>query len=737
VLALASALVGATVGAELQHQLESTSGNPLFVGELLGALVGEGSVELVDGRAELEAQSLPASLRVTILRRVGLLGDRTLSMLRVASVLGTTFSLANLATVSRRPVAELMEELLEARAAGVVEEAGALLRFRHALIRDALYTDLPESARAALHAEAARLLAAAGAPRLLVAEQFSLGASPGDREAASWLQETARESLLRAPQSAVALLERAVELAERGDPQRDELLAELADALVWSRRPRDGHALAAELLARGTTLSTRERARETVVRGLWLDARLGKLLEHVDRWLDSGELTGAARGRGLADAAMAAVFNGDAARAESMAREALELGESLGDDAIVFQALMAFGPVLNRSGRKDEQLAVAERTVAIATRGENPDPARFHAHFVLALALEGNGRLDEAETMFKTGMRVGEELGTVWHLPLYQAGLAALHCNMGRWDEALVEAETALTIGEEVGTRLGMVVCTAVAALIRVHRDDLVAAERLLSLAQGEIDRAGPQWGSYWAIVASAQIVEAHGDRTAALAGLRDDWAALAGSPGLQVSLGTDLVRLALAAGELELARSIAATVQSHARDMNASSAQGSALLCQGLVDGDSGMLAGAVAEFRASGWLPHVAVACEETATALARDDDLAAARPLFEEALAVYERLEARRDSARALATMRSFGIRRGSRAAHRRALKGWGSLTPTESDVVRLTVAGLTNREIGERLFISRRTVQTHLSHVFTKLEISTRVELAPAAATNRPA
>src|SRR5215218_4302770 len=464
VVALASAVLGATVGAKLEQQLESTGGNALFVRELIGALVEEGSVQLVDGRAELEAQSLPPSLRVTILRRVGLLGDRALSVLRVASVLGATFSLANLATVTRRPTAELMEELLKARAAGVIAEAGPLLRFRHALIREALYTDLPESARQALHVEAARLLAAAGAPRLLVAEQFSLGASPGDREAVSWLREAARESLLRAPQSAVALLERAVELAERGDPARDELLAELADGLVWSRRPRDGQALAEELLARSTSRSARERARETVVRGLWLDARLGEVLEHIDRWLDSGELTGAARGRGLADAAMAAAFNGDVARAESMAREALELGESLGDDAIVFQALMALGPVLNRSGRKDEQLAVAERTVEIATRGENPDPTRFHAHFVLALALESSGRLDEAETMFKTGMRVGEELGAVWHLPLYQAGLAELHCHVGRWDEALVEAETALTIGEEVGTRIAMVVYEALGA---------------------------------------------------------------------------------------------------------------------------------------------------------------------------------------------------------------------------------------------------------------------------------
>jgi DNA-binding CsgD family transcriptional regulator len=77
----------------------------------------------------------------------------------------------------------------------------------------------------------------------------------------------------------------------------------------------------------------------------------------------------------------------------------------------------------------------------------------------------------------------------------------------------------------------------------------------------------------------------------------------------------------------------------------------------------------------------------------------------------LDIYERLDARRDTARTLAAMRSCGLRRGSRAAHRRALKGWDALTAMENDVMRLTVEGLTNRQIGERLFISRRTVQTH--------------------------
>jgi DNA-binding CsgD family transcriptional regulator len=541
--------------------------------------------------------------------------------------------------------------------------------------------------------------------------------------------------MLRAPQSAVALLERAAELAEGGDPARDELLAELAEGLVWCRRPSAGEALAAELLERNTDPEVRERARATVVRGLFLDGRWSELLAHVERWLEAGGLTDGARARRLADAAFAALLCGELSRAESMALEALEIGESLGDDAAVFQALWALGPAHNLRGRKGEELAASERALAIATHGENPDLARFHPHFAVALGLEANDRQADAEQMFQTGMRVREELGTVWDLPMYQAGLAELHCQMGKWDEALVEADTGITISEEVGTRFGIALCAAIAALIGVHRDDLAAADRLLSLARETIDRAGPQWGSYWTTLAAAQLADAHGDRRTAVAVLRDAWVAHEHSPGLQVYLGTPLVRLALAAGEPALARSVAATVQSNAREMDASSATASALLCVGLAEGDSESLVRAVDEFRASGWSPYLAVACEETATALARTDDRTAARPMFEEALTIYERLGARRDSARALATMRSFGMRRGSRAARRRALKGWESLTPMESEVVRLTVDGLTNREIGERLFISRRTVQTHLSHVLTKLDISTRVELAAAAARHR--
>jgi DNA-binding CsgD family transcriptional regulator len=71
------------------------------------------------------------------------------------------------------------------------------------------------------------------------------------------------------------------------------------------------------------------------------------------------------------------------------------------------------------------------------------------------------------------------------------------------------------------------------------------------------------------------------------------------------------------------------------------------------------------------------------------------------------------------------------RRARGERRRPSFGWDSLTPTELEVVRLAAAGLTNPAIGERLFISRGTVKTHLLHVFTKLGVHTRSELAAAA------
>jgi hypothetical protein len=238
VAGLVAEAVAAEPGPGLLAEVAGARGNPLFVAELVAARVQEGAIRTVDGRAEVTELSLPPSLRLTILRRLSLLPERTLEALRAASILGSSFALTDLSSLAGRSVADLSAVLAEAIRARIVEDDGDRLRFRHDLIREAIYQDLPTSVRVGLHREAGRRLAASGAPALRVAEHLARGAGAGDAEAIAWLTRAAREAAPRSPAVAADLLARAVELAEPADPGRDRLLAERAGAHVVGSAPR-------------------------------------------------------------------------------------------------------------------------------------------------------------------------------------------------------------------------------------------------------------------------------------------------------------------------------------------------------------------------------------------------------------------------------------------------------------------------------------------------------------------
>jgi DNA-binding CsgD family transcriptional regulator len=83
-------------------------------------------------------------------------------------------------------------------------------------------------------------------------------------------------------------------------------------------------------------------------------------------------------------------------------------------------------------------------------------------------------------------------------------------------------------------------------------------------------------------------------------------------------------------------------------------------------------------------------------------------------------------------ALSTEEAIGYAQRGRGQRKRPACGWASLTPTELEVVGLVSEGLTNNDIAARLFVSPRTVQTHLTHIYTKLGLTSRVQLAQEAA-----
>ena len=87
-------------------------------------------------------------------------------------------------------------------------------------------------------------------------------------------------------------------------------------------------------------------------------------------------------------------------------------------------------------------------------------------------------------------------------------------------------------------------------------------------------------------------------------------------------------------------------------------------------------------------------------------------------------------------ALSTEEAIAYAQRGHGERKRPAKGWASLTPTERDVVRLVGEGLANKDIAARLFVSPRTVESHLTHVYTKLALSSRVQLAQEAARHDP-
>src|SRR6202011_3250765 len=119
---------------------------------------------------------------------------------------GSTFSLADLATVTDRPPVALAPQLAAATQAGVLRTDGRLFTFHHDLIREALYAGMTHAVRNALHLSAAHALADAGLPLEEVAEHVVRGAGPGDLAAVEWLRNAARQAGSRSPTIAADLL---------------------------------------------------------------------------------------------------------------------------------------------------------------------------------------------------------------------------------------------------------------------------------------------------------------------------------------------------------------------------------------------------------------------------------------------------------------------------------------------------------------------------------------------------
>ena len=237
VAALAERLTGRPPSPGLRRLLAKAAGNPLFIIELVDALRRDGAIKLDDqGCAHADPDFPTPSLSLAILHRLRFLSEGTVPVLRVAAVLGSTFTFSELCLILQRRPVELMPWVEECVRAGLLGRQGDRLAFRHELIREALYEDTAADIRKALHSDVARALATSGADAVRVAEHFLRGADEGDREALRWVRQAAAEIAPRAPNSAAELLGLAPRLAGDDEQPRDLILAQRADCLHWLGR---------------------------------------------------------------------------------------------------------------------------------------------------------------------------------------------------------------------------------------------------------------------------------------------------------------------------------------------------------------------------------------------------------------------------------------------------------------------------------------------------------------------
>ena len=190
------------------------------------------------------------------------------------------------------------------------------------------------------------------------------------------------------------------------------------------------------------------------------------------------------------------------------------------------------------------------------------------------------------------------------------------------------------------------------------------------------------------------------------------------------------LTGIFLAAGRHADAESVVAHLEDFAaRHPDFPSLDCSALHARALLDSDAETALQAVARSRVDP-RPLVRAAVLEDAGQLLPDARTAEAVPLLEQALASYAAAGAERDAARVRSLLRIRGVR--PPAGGPRSAPEWPELTESEFAVVSLVARGATNREVAERLYLSPYTVNSHLRHVFAKLGIRSRVELARLAA-----
>jgi DNA-binding CsgD family transcriptional regulator len=719
VAAIAAEPVADAIVDELRRQ---TAGNPLALVELAGIL---STAQLAGGEPLPEPLPAGPALERTFGARMTALPEDTQRALLIAAA-HDSGGLPPLITALRSRGLELAA-LERAEAEGHVTVADDGLAFRHPLLRSAAYYRAAPAARRDAHAA----LAAAFEefPRERARRTWHLAAATLEpsEDVAAELDAVAGDALARgAPSAAGRAFEAAARLTDAGEGRAQRLLAaarahHLAGASDRALRLLDD-ALAAsdDPLVRADVQRLRAQAQALRIAPRTIRAAL---IDEAARVEPHDPARASAM---LLDAAFASVMLGDPREALRLSEQAWPAAEAAGG-ALRLAAALVLGS--SRILRGDSAGGESLQREALA-RCDLSEPS-LSGSFVAPAGMTEVwlGRYEEARRLLAAGVRGIREGGALPALPHATLALAYASFHLGHWAAAAAHADESLQVATELGLDSFLVQPAVLLGLIAGLQGRFAEARTLLHDALERSDRYGVESTRTTGGWARGHVELAAADYEAAVAVLeptgRFSLDRGLEEPGVAM-WAQDLGEAYIRTGRLDEAGATLAILARQAAQTGRALAHAGVERCHGLMAGDDAV----DTHFeRALAWHDGVRCPYERARTELCFGERLrragrrSEARAPLRRALEAFELLGAEPWAERARRELRSTGER-----VRRRTPDTRDQLTPQELRVALLVVDGATNREAAATLFVTPKTIETHLNNAYRKLGIRSRVELA---------
>jgi DNA-binding CsgD family transcriptional regulator len=385
-------------------------------------------------------------------------------------------------------------------------------------------------------------------------------------------------------------------------------------------------------------------------------------------------------------------------------------------------------------GRFGQALELVEASLRTSLKAS--DDTRGHiAHQWRCDVLTMLDRLDEALQMSIANVAAAQRDRQGWALGLFEAGRGRQLLQMGRLSDAAAALEARFT--PDVAAQVANVPDAAgIVALGRValHTGDQPLRRRAREIAHVMLDQSSPgvRRHAAWllALLAMAEGDAARAHRWLCALG-EDERTSIVPLFPMDVADEARLVHIALAVQDHELGAVAALATQQRSRlNPTIRSIAAAAAHVSGLLHHSRQDLANAVELYEGGARPLALALTLEDLGDAAVESGDTPAGLDAHGRALLLYSRAGAVWDAGRVRGRLRALGVRRRLVSAQRPS-RGWAAMTDSELAVARLVADGMSNREVAERLFVSHHTVNTHLRHVFDKLDVNSRVALTRLA------